>query len=147
MDGNCKLNYKISDASSIYLHDSRIFSMDFDDNSISIRFPQGIFLAKDGSKTKEALIKLLIKPDDINVYISKKIGRKKIKYITKYIDLIRFIKYLNYRQIEIIDVMNQGQNHYLWRGVFIKNNKYLDLYVEIQFISCNAIQWEIYYDI
>ena len=54
---------------------------------------------------------------------------------------------MNCRQIEIIDVMNQGQNHYLWRGVFIKNNKYLDLYAEIQFISCNTIQWEIYYDI
>lgn len=147
MDGNCKLNCKISDASSICLHDSRIFSMDFDDNSISIRFPQGIFLAKDGSKTQEALVKLLINSDNINVYISKKIGRKNIKYITKYADLSRFAKYMNCRQIEIIDVMNQGQNHYLWRGVFIKNNKYLDLYAEIQFISCNTIQWEIYYDI
>ena len=137
----------MSDASSICLHDCRIFSMDFNDNSIRFRFPYGVFLAKDGSKTKEAFVKLFIHSDEINVYISKKIGRKKIKYITKYIDLITFAKHLNHRQIEIVDVMNQGENHFLWRGVFVKNNQYSDLYVEIQFISCNSIQWEIYYDI
>ena len=91
MDGNYNKQYFIhssNEESSIDLHDSRISQIQLADDSISFYFPDGVYLTSNGEKTKETIVKLIIEPENINVYVSKE-HRSLLKRREKYIDYIK----------------------------------------------------------
>ena len=152
MDGNYNKQYFIhssNEESSIDLHDSRISQIQLADDSISFYFPDGVYLTSNGEKTKETIVKLIIEPENINVYVSKEhrsLLKRRGKYITKYIDLNTVLEILNNKNIELIDFLKQGNNHYVWRGVFVDKKGYKNCLTEFQFVACKDIQWEIYFN-
>ena len=105
MDGNYNKQYFIhssNEESSIDLHDSRISQIQLADDSISFYFPDGVYLTSNGEKTKETIVKLIIEPENINVYVSKEhrsLLKRREKYITKYIDLNTVLEILNNKNI------------------------------------------------
>ena len=151
MDGNCNTNMKKNNAhdiDDICLHDARLSRIEFDEQSTTFYFPTGLYLTQDGSKTNTAIVKACIDLDDIVVFVSRRSKfslRNREKYISKRVPFSKLISKLN-NEIEIIDSMNQGNNRYLWRGVFLDTQGYTNEYVEIQFNSCDLITWEVYLD-
>ena len=151
MNENIAFKYHCTDFKKISLHDAAVSGISCDENHIDFYLENGLTLVKTGTKTKEALIRVNVKPEDINVYLStqqKSVFLHMIKYKTKFVTLDQLSLFLtNGNKIEIIDCFEGILNSSIWRCESLNmSRKYTCNYFEIQFNPIKKIEYDIFYN-
>lgn len=150
MNENIAFKYHCTDFKNISLHDAVVSGISYDENHIDFYLENGLTLVKTGAQTLNALIRVKVTPDDINVYLSTKqisIFLHTVKYKTKSISLEQLSFFLtNSSKIEIIECFEGILNSSIWRCVSFMPQKNTFDYFEIQFYPTAKIEYDIFYN-
>lgn len=151
MIGFTSFNYHSDNFSNFCLHDAVISSVVINEENVDFYFENGLTQANSEKKTKNALIRIKIKREDINVYLStqqKSIFSYTEKYKTKSVSLKQFSAFLDdVSKIEIVDCLAGILNSSVWRCVSLNTkHKHSFYYFEIQFNPTSKIEYEIFYN-
>ena len=151
MIGPTSFNYHSDNFSNFCLHDAVISSVVINEENVDFYFENGLIQANSEIKTKNALIRIKIKQEDINVYLStqqKSIFSHTEKYKTKSVSLKQFSAFLDdVSEIEIVDCLAGILNSNVWRCVSLNTkHKHSFYYIEIQFNPTSKTEYEIFYN-
>ncbi len=143
--------YRSDNFSNFCLHDTVISSIVVNKENVDFYFENGLTQADSEEKTKEALIRIKIRQEDINVYLStqqKSIFSYTERYKTKGVSLQQLTFFLDkVSKIEIIDCLVGILNSSVWRCVSLNTTqKHSFCYFEIQFNPISKIEYEIFYN-
>ena len=143
--------YRSDNFSNFCLHDAVISSIVVDEENVDFYFENGLTQIGSEEKTKDALIRIKIRQDDINVYLStqqKNIFSNTERYKTKSVSLQKITAFLNkVSKIEIVDCLVGILNSNVWRCVSLSTTqKHSYYYFEIQFNPISKIEYEIVYN-
>lgn len=143
--------YNSDNMSNFCLHDAVISCIVINKENIDFYFENGIIQTDSGEKTKDALIRIKVRQEDINVYLStqqKKLFSDIERYKTKSISLQKLTDFLNKTsKIEIVDCLVDGLNSSVWRCVSLNTmQKHAFCYFEIQFCPISIIEYEIFHN-
>ena len=151
MNKNIAFKYHCTDFENLCLHDAVVSSISYDENHVDFYFENGLTLVKTETQTKDALIRVKVKPEDINVYLSilqRNFFSHTVRYNTKDITLEQLSTFLtNVCKIEIIDCFVGILNSSIWRCVTLSiSKKHRFNYFEIQFNPITKIEYDIFYN-
>ena len=143
--------YHSDNFSNFCLHDAVISSIVIDEENVDFYFENGLTQIGSEEKTKDALIRIKIKQEDINVYLStqqKNIFSNTERYKTKSVSLQKITAFLNkVSKIEVVDCLVGILNSNVWRCVSLSTTqKHSYCYFEIQFNPISKIEYEIFYN-
>ena len=144
-------NYRSDNFSNFCLHDAVISSIAIDEENVDFYFENGLTQTNSEEKTKDALIRIKISQEDINVYLStqqKSIFSYTEKYKTKSVSLQQLAAFLDkVSKIEIVDCLVGVLNSNVWRCVSLNTaQKHSFCYFEIQFNPISKTEYEIFYN-
>ena len=151
MNENIVFKYHCTDFKNICLHDAVVSNISYDENHIDFYLENGLTLVKTESRTPNALIRVKVKPEDINVYLStqqKSIFLHMEKYKTKNVSLEQLSDFLtNSIKFVIIDCLAGILNSSIWRCMSLNTSrKNAFTYFEIQFNPIAKIEYDIFYN-
>ena len=151
MKENIAFKYRCDDFESFCLHDAVVSSIIYYENYVDFYFENGLTIVKSETQTKDALIRVKVKPEDINVYLStpqKNFFSHTENYKTKNVSLEQISTFLDkVDKIEIIDCMVGFLNSSIWRCVSLNSSrKHSFNYFEIQFNPISRIEYDIFYN-
>ena len=151
MKGTTSFKYRSDNFSNFCLHDAVISGVVVDEDHVDFYFENGLSQISSEEKTKDALIRIKIRQEDINVYLStqqKNIFSNAEIYKTKSVSLQKVTDFLNkVSKIEIVDCLVGILNSNVWRCVSLgTTQKHSYCYFEIQFNPISKIEYEIFYN-